>query len=114
MVDGPSDEQTERVSGRVDHDSHIFLGLECGWRGACFDRPGHPGGEIGYSDVKMDHHLLLSGFGRPNGWDVIRFRLEGQPGSGTRRPQNDPVGFIDGAFPAEQLLVEAGQPPGVR
>ena len=64
------------MAGGVEHHADVVLGLVLGERCARLDCPGDSDIEVVDLDVEVDHHLLLTGNGRPSGWLVVLLPLE--------------------------------------
>jgi hypothetical protein len=108
------DPEAERVTGRVQVDPYVLLGLKPGERRAQGDRVRAGGFQIVDLDVEVRHHLLVTWSGRPDRGDVCLLRLEGEPGSAARRAKRHPVRLVSALRPAEQRLVEPGEHLSVR
>src|SRR5215510_7017963 len=93
--------EAERVSGRVEKDPHVPLGLEVGQGCACLDGMCARAFEIIYSDLEVHHHLLVAGPGGPDWRNVVPLGLERQPNPAGRIPEQDPVRLLDEDRPAE-------------
>lgn len=71
-----SAEETERVTGRVEHNANIVLWLILCEGRPCIYRPSDSFVEIIYGDVEMQHHLLFARCCGPDGREVARLVLE--------------------------------------
>ena len=90
------------MTGRVEEDANLLLGLEVGKGRAGFGGMRTRAFEIIYADLEMHHHLLVTGPGsRPGRPNVVLLGLERQPDSAIRIPDQDPVRFLHGDRPAE-------------
>jgi hypothetical protein len=93
--------KAERVAGRVEEDTNLFLGLEVGQGRTGLGGVRTRAFEIIYSDLEVHHHLLVAGPGGPGWPNVVLLGLKRQPDSASRIPDQDPVWFLDGDRPAK-------------
>jgi hypothetical protein len=71
------------MSGRVEVDPYVVLGLVLGEGGACGHRVGRGALEIVDLDLEVDHHLLVAGAGGPDRPDVRGLRTSVEQGRRT-------------------------------
>ena len=64
----------------IEADPHGGLRLILGQDSTLSYGMGYGGIKVIYADVQVQHHLLMSRTGWPYRSDVVRLRLEGQPG----------------------------------
>jgi hypothetical protein len=102
------------MTGGIEVDAHVLLGLKVGQDGSDTDRMGSRGLQVIDVDIKMEHLLLLPGFLRPDGRTIPRLGLEGQAGPTRWASEHDPARLAHCYLPAEKSTVKIRQSLGIQ
>jgi hypothetical protein len=98
----------------VQHHSDVRLRLEIGKSCAQSLCTSDRGVEVVGRDVKVHHHLLCLSTRRPPWRSESGFVLKRQAGRSRGRLEFHPTRFVVETVPAQQSLIEVGEPLGIR